>query len=142
MSPHLGILKEKGFKITPLRKAMLEVFRRKQVTLTPEELFRFIKRQIPGAGLQSVYRNLTDFSKAGITEEVIRKKRKSSYTLCNGIEDHHHHAVCRGCGKSVEVRTCDLKSIAKALDRLKARIGFQIERHFLQLEGLCRDCQK
>ncbi len=125
---------------------MLAVFQKKQATLTPEELFRLIKRQIPGAGLQSIYRNLTDFSKAGIAEEVFMDKRKSAYTLCHDIEDHHHHAVCRRCGRSEEIKTCGLKSVAKALDHslkgLKMKIGFRIERHFLQLEGLCRDCQK
>ena len=143
MSPHLTVLKEKGFKITPLRKAILEVFQKKQATLTPEELFRLIKKQIPGTGLQSVYRNLTDFSKAGIAEEVFMEKRKSAYTLCRDVADHHHHAVCRRCGRSEEINTC---SVAKVLDRslqnLKTKIGFRIERHLLQLEGLCRDCQK
>ena len=146
MSPHLTALREKGFKITPLRRAILEVFEKKRATLTPEKLFRLIKKQIPGTGLQSVYRNLTDFSKAGIAEEVFMDKRKSAYTLCRDAQDHHHHAVCRRCGRSEEIKTCGIKSVAKALNQslknLQTKIGFRIDRHFLQLEGLCRDCQR
>ncbi len=146
MNQHLSVLKENGFKITPLRKAILETFQKKQVTLTAEDLYRLIKRQIPKAGLQSVYRNLAEFSEAGIAEEVFLDKRKSAYTICKDFEDHHHHAVCRRCGHSEEIKTCGLKSVSKTLNRslknLKKTIGFRIEKHFLQLEGLCRDCQK
>ena len=146
MEPYLALLKEKGFKITPLRKAMLNVFQAKRSTLTAEKLREQIRRRIPNAGLQSVYRNLADFTKVGITEELFLEKRKAAYALCDGISTHHHHAVCRRCGRSEEVKACELDAVSRAMKRsfrkLKSGKGFRIERHFLQLEGLCRACQK
>ena len=146
MSPYLTILKEKGFKVTPLRSAILEVFQKKHSALTAEELHNSIRRRIPNAGLQSVYRNLADFTKVGIAEEIFQEKRKAAFALCNGLATHHHHAVCRRCGRLEEINSCELDLISRAMDRssrrLKKRIGFHIEHHFLQLEGLCRACRK
>ncbi len=146
MESHLAILKEKGFKITPLRKTILDVFQKKRATLTAEKLCGQVRRRIPKAGLQSVYRNLADFTNLGITEEIFLEKRKAAYALCNGVSTHHHHAVCRHCGRSEEVKGCELDRVSRAMKKsfrkLKQGRGFQIERHFLQLEGLCRACQK
>ena len=146
MTPYLAILRENKLKITPLRKAILEVFQKKQTAFTAEELWTMIRRHIPGAGLQSVYRNLADFVKAGLVEEIFLDKRKAAFALCNGLATHHHHAVCRCCGRSEEVDACKLDSMSRLMSRsfqrLRKRIGFKIERHFLQLEGLCHDCQK
>src|SRR3989338_3403112 len=109
MDPYLETLKENEFKITPLRKAILEVFRERRATLTVEKLYQLIRRRIPRAGLQSVYRNLSDFTKAGIAEEMFIEKRKIAYTLCNGFAVHHHHAVCKQCGRSEEIKACELE---------------------------------
>ena len=146
MEAYLTLLKEQGFKITPLRMAILDAFQKKCSTLTAEKLRKQISRRIPNAGLQSVYRNLADFTKLGITEEIFLEKRKAAYALCHDVSTHHHHAVCRVCGRSEEVKSCQLDTVSRAMRRsfrkLRNERGFQIERHFLQLEGLCHACQK
>ena len=70
MNTYLATLKAKGFKITPLRKVMLDIFLKKKLTMTPEELCVQARRKIPNAGLQSIYRNLAEFTKSGIAEEI------------------------------------------------------------------------
>lgn len=146
METYLAILKEKGLKITPLRKAILGVFQKRRSTLTAEKLCGQVRTRIPNAGLQSVYRNLTDFTRVGITEEIFVEKRKAAYALCDDASTHHHHAVCRRCRRSEEVKACGFDTVSRAMKesfrKLKRERGFQIERHFLQLEGLCRACQK
>ncbi|OGW85035.1 MAG: hypothetical protein A3C35_03860 [Omnitrophica bacterium RIFCSPHIGHO2_02_FULL_46_11] len=143
---HLTLLKEKGFKLTPLRRALLEVFRKRRSAMTAEKLHTEVRRRLPNPGLQSVYRNLGDFTKLGIAEEIFHGKKKAAFALCRGISTHHHHAVCRRCGLSDEIDSCELDLISRAMSRLfrrlKRKIGFHIEDHFLQLEGLCRACQK
>ena len=117
MEPYLTILREQGYKITPLRKAILSVFQKERSSLTAEKLTKMIRTRIPNAGLQSVYRNLSDFTKLGITEEVFLERRKAAYALCNGVSTHHHHAVCRRCGRTVEVTACELGRVSEQLDR-------------------------
>jgi len=145
MTPYLEILREGSFKITPLRRAILEAFQKRHSAMTVEKLCRIVRRKIPNAGLQSVYRNLADFTKVGIAEEVLLERRKAAYALCHGVSHHHHHVVCKRCGRSEEINPCELNSLSRAMNqsfrRLKRRIGFRVERHFLQLEGLCGACQ-
>ena len=146
MESYLKTLREHGLKITPLRMAMLEVFRKKQEMLSVNAMCRAVRRRIPNAGLQSVYRNLADFAKVGIAEELFLERRKNAYALCSDATHHHHHVVCRRCRRSTEVKACEMKSVARAMKQsskhLKESSGFLVERHFLQLEGLCRECQK
>ncbi|MBI4358672.1 MAG: transcriptional repressor [Candidatus Omnitrophica bacterium] len=146
MNPYLETLKKNGLKITPLREVILEVFQKKRATLTVEKLCQLIRRRIPRAGLQSVYRNLSDFTKAGIVEEIFIEKRKAAYALCHGFAVHHHHAVCTRCGRSEEIEACELGFVAHTLSRafrnLKKKLGFQVKHHVLQLEGFCRACQR
>ncbi len=145
MENYLNILRKKGFKITPLRKRILHVFQEGHQTLTAEKLCKLIRRQIPQAGLQSIYRNMADFVKVGIAEEIFQR-RKLAYALCCDVSDHHHHMVCNKCGHSDEIKSCGLDSVSKSVNKsfqtLQKKTGFRIQRHFLQLEGLCRDCQK
>jgi Fur family transcriptional regulator, zinc uptake regulator len=145
METYLETLKESGFKITKLRIAMLETFRNKAGFRTAEDLWSVVRKVVPRAGLQSVYRNLTNFSKIGIVEEVYLEGRKAAYTLCRGMSTHHHHAVCTRCGKAVELSVCALggmtSELSASVNRIKEKTGFLVERHSFKLEGLCGDCQ-
>lgn len=146
METYLNILRQKGLKVTPLRKAILDAFQSKRSALTADQLFVSVRKEVPRAGLQSIYRNLVDFQEAGIAEEVLMGKRGSVFALCNNFLGHHHHLICRSCGRSEEINPCAIDSAIRAMNRSFRRIGkkirFRIERHFLQLEGICDVCQK
>jgi Fur family transcriptional regulator, zinc uptake regulator len=146
METHLGVLRDKGYKITPLRKAILMAFAERRVSLTADKLCQIVRTKIPNAGLQSVYRNLSDFTRIGLTETVRLERRKAEYALCDRTSEHHHHAICRRCHRAVEVRACGLGSSSSLLGRsfkvIKKETGFLVERHSLQFEGLCDGCRK
>jgi Fe2+ or Zn2+ uptake regulation protein len=146
METYLNILRQKGLKVTPLRKAILDAFQSKHSALTADELLTSVRRHVPRAGLQSIYRNLSDFQEAGIAEEVLMGKRGSAFALCHHSLGHHHHLICRSCGRSEEINPCAIDSSIRAMNRSFRRIGkrihFRIERHILQLEGICDACQK
>ena len=145
MDTYLTLLRENGYKITPLRKAILDAFIEKRASLTAERLCKLVRTSVPNAGLQSIYRNLADFTQIGIVEEIFTDQRKTAYALCDGISKHHHHAVCRHCSRAVEVNACELGSVSgvlsRSLQKIRRKTGFLIEKHFLQLQGLCDACQ-
>ena len=57
--------------------------------------------------------------------------------LC-GDDGHHHHLVCRRCGKTVEIDPPSEAWLRKVADGH----GFTVESHTLEVFGLCSDCQK
>ena len=55
-----------------------------------------------------------------------------------GCGGHHHHLVCTGCARVVEIEECFAEDIEK---RLAARNRFKAVTHKLEFFGLCPQCQ-
>ena len=136
MNEYIQKLKEKGLKATPKRLAIIDFFAEKNSVLTPEEVWVPLKKRFGQLGLPSVYRNLEALTECGILTRIHKFDNKRHYALCHDhcSHSHHHHIVCNVCGKVGEFEDCHLES----LNKIK---GFKIVKHFVQLEGVCADCQ-
>ncbi len=133
---YLEKLQNSSLKITPKRLAIIEIFQRRNKFFSPEEIFRELSKKFNQCGLPSVYRNLESLSDCGILTRIHKFDTKRYYGLCHADEgEHHHHIVCIQCGKVGDVMMCDL------LEK-KSVNGFKIIDHFVQLDGLCVECQK
>ena len=51
--------------------------------------------------------------------------------------DHHHHLVCRDCGK---VEAFSDSRLERAIDRVAGGLGYSVEEHEVVLLGACGDC--
>jgi len=51
---------------------------------------------------------------------------------------HHHHLVCRSCGRTVEVEG---PAVERWADKVSADNGFSDVRHTLEIFGTCSACQ-
>ena len=60
---------------------------------------------------------------------------ETAYRRCS--TGHHHHLVCRSCGRTVEVEG---PAIERWTDQVAAEHGFTDVQHQLEIFGLCRDC--
>lgn len=88
------------------------------------------------AHLATIYRTLEKLATANLLTRVDFQEGKFRYEY---VHDHHHHAVCEGCGKVAEVQDDKLENM---MDKIKVEKGFSITRHALELFGLCRSCQQ
>ena len=57
-----------------------------------------------------------------------------TYRLCS--DAHHHHLVCRVCGKAIEVQG---PAVEKWADATAAKHGFRDIDHTVELIGTCAD---
>ncbi len=134
-------LKEKGYKLTTQRKAIINVFLKNQSShLSPEEIYDVVRDDYPDIGLATVYRTLQLLDQLNIIYKVNFDDGCSRYELNLDTEDHqHHHLICIGCGKVREVKI-DL------LDSLEAQIekegNFKVIDHNVKFFGYCSDCEK
>jgi Fur family ferric uptake transcriptional regulator len=133
-------LKNKGYKLTPQRRAILDVVIDNQGEhLSTEEIYDLVRSDCPDIGLATVYRTLQLLSDMSILSKLNLDDGLTRYEL-NLDEDahHHHHLICTSCGKVSEV-------VDDLLEPLEARIedeyGFKIEDHKLKFFGLCKECQ-
>ena len=58
------------------------------------------------------------------------------YRRCSSGE-HHHHLVCRVCGKAVEVEG---PAVEKWADAIAAEHGYVNVAHTVEIFGTCADC--
>lgn len=67
-----------------------------------QELHDVLKHRGDSVGLTTVYRTLQSLADAGEVDVLRTTDGESVYRRCSTGE-HHHHLVCRVCGKAVEV---------------------------------------
>lgn len=132
-----GILRREGYKITPQRRAVLQVIARSHDHLSPAELFERVRQEHPGTGRVTVYRTLELLEGLDLICTVHADDNQRSY-LMRRPAGHHHHLVCSSCGKVVDFTTCELNRLQSELAR---DTGFAIDSHVLEFHGRCRACQ-
>ena len=140
MNEYRKKLKKNGFKITPGREAIIAFFSRENRYVTPETVWKEVKKNLPRLGLPTIYRNLEQMRKIGILTQVDGAENRFYFGLCRAKNpgEHHHHISCQKCCRVSEVESCYLESLTK---EIKERTGFRIIGHKLQLTGVCKDCQ-
>jgi len=134
-------LKGKGYKLTPQRKAVLEVIiRNKGKHLTSEEIYDIVKETKPEIGLATVYRTLILFEELDIVCRHNFGDNCGRYELNLSSEDHqHHHLICNVCGKVIEVEVDLLEDLEK---KIELDTNFDILDHRLKFFGICSECKK
>jgi Fe2+ or Zn2+ uptake regulation protein len=125
-----------GNKITPQRIAILKAIDGMRSQFTPQELYRKLSVEHSEIGLVTVYRTLKLLAQSGLVCLMGYNGRSQIYA--RGPEHHHHHLVCAGCDKVVDIPSCGLDELEK---KLAHETGFAISDHHLEFTGLCRDCQ-
>ena len=135
---YLARLKTNGHRITPKVRAVLELFLKRESILDPLDVQAALQKRFKGVGLPTIYRILETLASCGILLTAASEDRQLRYFICRGIEaGHHHHFICRRCGKVDEVNLCLMEEVSKYVKRhLKATV----QDHFLQIEGLCAQC--
>ena len=107
---------------------------------TAQQVFDEVRRRGNGIGLTTVYRHLNLLADNGSADIVHRGDGESQYRLCGdpgdspGTEEHHHHVVCRKCGRSVEVSGPEVEAWA---ERVAREAGYTEVSHTLEVFGLC-----
>jgi len=133
LEQYLEKLRQGGFKLTPRRLAIIELFKDCDSHLTPEEVWNKLKKQFDQCGLPSVYRNLESMVECGVLTRIQQFDRKRHYGLCTSDHDHHHHITCVKCGKVEEIPDC-------AIVNKKKIKGYRIVSHYMQVNGICVKC--
>ena len=129
-------LKQLNLKVTPKRLAILTILMNEPSYLSPEEIWKKMKRQFNRVGLPTVYRNLEELAAGDVISKVTHPNRQLYYYFCAN-RDHHHHFVCLSCRSVEDINFCGLDTLQK---EVKRKLNGKIISHILQVNGYCRNC--
>src|SRR5690606_30158390 len=101
-----------------------------------QDLYASLRADGAKIGLTTVYRALQALTDAGEVDVLMTDEGEAVYRACS-TPTHHHHLVCRDCGKAVEIEGPAVESWA---DELAAQHGFVDLTHTLELFATCSDC--
>jgi Fur family ferric uptake transcriptional regulator len=130
-----ALLAARGIRSTRQRLRVLSALASERDDATAQEIHERLRRQGDSIGLATVYRTVALLSEQGVIDALSHRPGEICYRLCS--EGHHHHLVCTGCHRVVELGDCDLGA---RLDELGAAQGFAVTAHSLELTGVCADC--
>lgn len=131
-------LKDSGYKLTNQRKAIIEVlFENKGRFLTAEDIFIKSRQKLPDTNFSTIYRNLDMLEESGIVHITQIDNGASVYELIE-TKGHHHHIICKKCGKAEVIDFCPLEELESKLNNK----NFVLIDHKFELYGYCRECSK
>jgi Fur family transcriptional regulator, ferric uptake regulator len=87
-------------------------------------------------GLATVYRTLQAMASDGDVDMMRTLDGEAVYRRCS-TDQHHHHLVCRSCGRTVEVEG---PAVERWTDKISAENGFSDVHHTLEIFGTCSAC--
>ncbi len=129
-------LRSLGYRITPQRMAILHVLRHSDEHLSPLDVYKKAKKELPSLTEPTVYRTLEFLTKTGLARPAHAGNGHLRYELA---ADHHHHIVCRVCGSEIEVEHHLLESL---YHKIESESGYaRIDSH-ITFFGICPKCQK
>lgn len=101
-----------------------------------QAIFSDLRGRGEAVGLSTVYRHLQALADAGDADTLQTGEGEVLYRLCGAASRHHHHLVCRECGRTVEVEG---RAVERWADQIAATHGFTEVDHLVELLGLCAD---
>jgi Fur family ferric uptake transcriptional regulator len=109
--------------------AELEDFR------SAQEVHDLLRHRGERVGLTTVYRSLQMLAEAQEVDVLRTADGETAYRRCS--RGHHHHLVCRSCGRTVEV---DGPAVERWAQRVAAENGYADVSHTVEIFGTCADC--
>ncbi len=100
--------------------------------LSAQQVYADLRRRGNTIGLATVYRALQALVEEDTVDALRTDDGEVAYRWCSS--GHHHHLVCRDCGRTVEVA-------GPAVERWTTRVadehGFRDVSHTLEIFGTC-----
>ncbi len=95
-----GLLREHGLQVTAQRLAVLRAVSARPHA-TADDLAGDVRKGIGTVSRQAVYDALGTLTEKGLIRRIQPARSPARYE--DRVDDNHHHLVCRGCGRTVDI---------------------------------------
>ncbi|WP_341243009.1 Fur family transcriptional regulator [uncultured Nocardioides sp.] len=125
-----------GLRPTRQRLAVAEAMASFDDFRSAQEIHDLLGRRGETVGLATVYRTLQRLADTGEIDRLLTEGGEAIYRACSAT--HHHHLVCRACGRTVEVEGPAVESWTRSI---AAEHGYDEVSHTLEIFGTCPACR-
>jgi Fur family ferric uptake transcriptional regulator len=122
---------------TSSRRAILGLLQSERRYLSAAEIHKSLRKRRRQLALTTVYRTLQHLTGLGAVSNRMMPNGELGYLFCAN-DEHHHHAICTGCGHVEEVNCRVIDEFKKLL---VTRQGFALDDHSIELYGRCAACR-
>ncbi|MGJ9422829.1 Fur family transcriptional regulator [Aeromicrobium sp. CF3.5] len=120
---------------TRQRRAVAAILDELNGFASAQDIHDALRHKGDSVGLSTVYRNLQAMADTAEVDVLRNGEGEALYRQCSA--GHHHHLVCRSCGRTVEVEGPTVETWA---DSVAAKHGFTNVEHTLEIFGTCSAC--
>ena len=129
-------LRARGFRMTPQRMAILHVLRHEGTHLSPSDVYKQARKELPGLTEPTVYRTLEFLADNALVRPSYNSSGHLTYEIAGS---DHHHVICRNCGSEIEVEHTLLESLYRILETTS---GYRSIDSHVTFFGICPKCQR
>jgi Fur family transcriptional regulator, ferric uptake regulator len=104
--------------------------------VSAQSLHATLRDENTGIGLATVYRTLAGLAAQGDADSLQSPEGENLFRACTSA-GHHHHLICRNCGRTVEI---EATAVEKWAQSTAAEHGFTAAEHVVDIFGLCATC--
>ena len=126
-----------GYRRGGARRAVVELLGRQNCCMSAHEIHDRLRRARRPVGIASVYRALETLADLRLVKRVDAGDGVARFEPARPDGDHHHHLVCRDCGK---VEAFSDERLERAIDKVAGGLGYSVDEHEVVLTGACSDC--
>ena len=130
----LRALRHEGGRGGAARERVVSLLADESCALTAAD----IDRRLPMVGRASVYRALEQLEGLGLIQRLDLGGDAAGYERVGPGGEHHHHLLCRVCGRLIPFHDEELE---RAIGSVGRESGFQVTSHEVTLQGTCAGCQ-
>jgi Fur family ferric uptake transcriptional regulator len=106
-----------------------------------QDVYTVLRSEGGSVGLSTVYRHLQSLVDAGVVDVIQTPDGEATYRYCGdaGESRHHHHLVCRQCGRTKEIEG---RAVERWAGEIARQHGYTDVDHTIELFGRCSDCAR
>ena len=122
-----------GHRVTASRRRVLKALLAQPAHFTVDDVLR----AAPGVGRATVFRTMRLLVDLNVLCRVLLDDGALHYRM--SARGHHHHLVCRECGRVEDFSQCDVSALVR---QLASATEYEIEGHWLEVYGRCQACRR
>lgn len=128
---------ERGARLTPLRRRVLEIVWQSHRPLGAYAILEVLGGEGRSAAPPTVYRALDFLLENGLVHRIASL---NAFVGCRrpGHAGGGQFLICQRCGNAAELND---DGVERAIGRSAASTGFEVERHTVEVAGLCPECR-